>query len=186
VGHPAGSFSVLFVFTDGNGIGDANNTITVSDITFGGGSPLGSPLVFGGAAGSLGAGVAITDSSFLSLFLQSFAPGMQLSFLLTLTTDADAGGTPDRLTASILDSSGVPLPTLAPFGDYFFGVDLGSSGPVFDRYASDPSRAPTVGSPVSMPAPTVGAVPEPSTIYLLGAAIIILVVKHRSAFSSML
>src|ERR1039457_6856102 len=61
VGHPAGPFYVYGTFTDGSGIGDANNTVTMSDFTFGGGSALGSPLVFGGASGSLATGVPITE-----------------------------------------------------------------------------------------------------------------------------
>ena len=182
VGHPAGPFYVELAFTDGSGIGDANNTVTLSEFAFGGGSALGSPLVFGGASGSLETSVTITDSSFLSLFAEQFAPGLQLSFTLDLTSNDDAGGTPDRLTFYILDSFGIPLPTLAPAGDYFLGVDLGSAGPAFDVWGSDPSRAPSVGDPVSIPAPTVipeSSVPEPSTIYLLGGALAMMVVLGR-------
>jgi len=173
VGHPAGPFEVLLAFTDGSGIGDANNTVTLSGLDFGGGSALGSPIVFGGASGSLETGISITDTSVISFFEEGFNPGLQLSFSLGLTLNDDAGGTPDRLTFFVLDSLGVPLPTLAPAGDYFFGVDLGSSGPVFDAWATDPTRSPSVGGPVTIPAPIVTtAVPEPSTIWLLGAVMI--------------
>jgi hypothetical protein len=183
VGHPAGPFYVEATFTDGSGVGDANNTVTMSNFTFGGGSALGGPLVFGGASGSLATGVTITDSSINSLFSEQFAPGLLLSFSLGLTSNDDAGGTPDGFTFFILDSSGVALPTLAPFGDYFLGAALGSTGPVFDAWGSDPSRAPSVGNPVSIPAPTVtsvSSVPEPSTIYLLGGCLAMMVVlRHR-------
>jgi hypothetical protein len=174
VGHPAAPFSTVFTFTDGDGIGDSNNNVTINDITFGGGSALGSPLVFGGASGSLGSGVAITDDNFLNFFTQQFAPGLQLAFALGLTSNADLGDTPDGFGLLILDSSGVPLPTLSPFGDYFLTVDLTSSGPVFNTYGSDPTRAPTIGNPISITAPTVTAVstvPEPGAIYLLGLAL---------------
>ena len=87
VGHPAGPFYVFGEFTDGNGIGDANNTATLSSFTFGGGSALGSPLLFGGASGSLETGVTITDSSSLSFFAEQFAPGLQLDFSLDLTLE---------------------------------------------------------------------------------------------------
>jgi PEP-CTERM motif len=189
VGHPAGPFYVYGAFTDGSGIGDANNTVTLSNFTFGGGSSLGSPLVFGGASGSLETGVGITDSSFLSFFAEQFAPGLQLSFSLDLTLNDDGGGTPDRFSFFILDSSQVPLPTLAPSGDYFFGVDLHSTGPIFDAYGSDPSRAPSVGNPVSIAAPTitsVNSVPEPSTIYLLGGALAMMAVLRRRLPRSMI
>jgi hypothetical protein len=175
VGSAAGQFSIFFEFTDGSTIGDANNTVTMGQFSFGGGSALGSPVVFGGASGSLETGVAITDSSFLSFFSEGFTSGPQLSFSLGLTANDDAGGTPDRLAFFILDSSGVPLPTLAPSADYFLGVDLGSSGPVFDVWGSDPSRSPYF----SISAPTVtsvSTVPEPSTIYLLGGALMVMTV----------
>jgi hypothetical protein len=175
VGHPAGPFYVELAFTDGSGIGDGNNTVTLSNISFGGGSALGNPLLFGGTSGSLETGVTITDTSFLSIFAEQFAPGLDLSFTLDLTGNDDADGIPDRFIFYVLDSSGVALPTLAPAGDYFLGADLGSAGPVFDVWASDPSRAPSVGNPVSIPAPTVTSVsssPEPSTMYDLGGALI--------------
>jgi hypothetical protein len=62
------------------------------------------------------------------------------------TSNDDPGGTPDRFTFSILDNSGVLLPTLAPIGDYFLGADLGSGGSVFDAWGSDLSRAPSIGN----------------------------------------
>jgi hypothetical protein len=178
VGHPAGPFYLEFALTDGSGIGDANNAVTLSGFDFGGGSALGGPLEFGGASGSLETGVAMTDNSFLNVFYEPFAPGLQLSFLLDMTLNEDAGGVPDRFTFFVLDSSGVPLPTLAPYGDYFFGADLYSTGAILDAYGSDPSRAPSVGDPVSIPAPTITAVssvPEPSSMYLLGSALAMMV-----------
>ena len=185
VGHPAGPFYVFAEFTDGNGIGDANNSATLSNFTFGGGSALGSPLLFGGASGSLETGVRITDSSALGFFAEQFAPGLQLNFSLDLTLNDDSGGTPDRFTFFLLDSSEVPLPTLAPVGDYFFGADIYSTGAIFDAYGSDTSRSLSVGGPASIPVPTitsVSSVPEPSTIYLLGGALAMMgVLRHRSA-----
>jgi hypothetical protein len=175
VGHPAGPFYVFAEFTDGNGIGDANNTATLGSFAFGGGSALGSPLLFGGASGSLETGITIKDSSSLGFFAEQFAPGLQLNFSLDLTLNDDSGGTPDRFTFFLLDSSEVPLPTLAPVGDYFFGADIYSTGPIFDAYGSDTSRSLSVGGPASVPVPTINSVspvPEPSTIYLLGGPLV--------------
>jgi len=186
VGHPAGPFYIELAFTDGSGVNDANNTVSLSNFNFGGGSSLGSPLIFGGASGSVEAGVSIVDNSFLSLFSEPFAPGLQLSFSLGLTLNDDAGGTPDRLTFFVLDNSGVALPTLAPAGDYFFGVDIHSTGPIFDAYGSDPNRAPTVGAPVLIPTPIIASVPEPSTIYLLGGVLSMLVALRRCVSRSRL
>ncbi|MFN0172994.1 MAG: PEP-CTERM sorting domain-containing protein [Bryobacteraceae bacterium] len=107
---------------------------------------------------------------------------MSLDFSIDLTSNDDGGGTPDRFTFSLLDSSGVPIPTLAPFGDYFLGVDLGSSAPVFDSWGSDTSRSPSSGNPISISAPTItseSAVPEPSTMCLLGGTlVVVLVLKY--------
>lgn len=169
VGHPAGPFYLEVALTDGSGVGDANNTVTISDIDFGGGGALGSPLVFGGAIGSLETGITITDSSFLSLFIEQFAPGGQIRFTLGLTSNDDAGGTPDRVVFFVVDGSGNALPTLAPFGDYFFAADLRSTGPVFDAYSSDTNRAPTVGPPVSIAAPTIQFLPRQTKVSGLAA-----------------
>src|SRR2546425_6927155 len=103
VGHPAGPFSLELGFTDGSGVNDANNTVTISNINFGGGSALGSPVAFGGANGSLETVVTITDSSSLSFLIEQFAPGLQLRFSLALTSNDDTGEIPDRLVLFILD-----------------------------------------------------------------------------------
>jgi len=182
VGHPAGPFYIELSFTDGSGANDANNTVTLSDINFGGGSALGGALDIGGASGSLESGITIVDNSFLSLFYEQFAPGLQLTFSLIVTTNDDEGGIPDRFSLSVLDSLGVPLPTLAPAGDYFFGADLYSAGPVFDSYGSDTSRAPSAGDAVTIGAATItpmSSVPEPSTVLLLGTVLATMVVLRR-------
>ncbi len=185
VGHPAGPFYVEFAFVDGSGYGDGNNTVTASTFGFGGGSALGNPIVFGGASGSLETGVTITHTSFLSLFYEQFAPGLQLSFTLDLTSNDDVDGIPDGFTFFVLDNSGVSLPTLAPSGDYFLTAALGSTGTVFNVYGSDPSRAPSIGGPVSIDAPTITSVPEPRTLYLLAGVLILMIsLKHQTVGSS--
>lgn len=148
VGHAAGPFYIELTFTDGSGVGDANNTVTMSNINFGGGSALGCPLIFGGAGDSLETSVTITDGSNNSLFSEQFAPGLLLSFSLMLTSNDDAGGALDGFTLFLLDSSGVPLPTMAPFGDYLLGADLSSTGPNFNVYGIDPNRPLTGGNAV--------------------------------------
>jgi hypothetical protein len=185
IGHPAGPFYVEFAFIDGSGYGDGNNTVTTNNFVFGGGSALGSPVVFGGASGLLESEVTITDTSFLNLFYEQFAPGLNLSFTLDLTSNDDANGIPDGLALYILDNSGATLPTLAPGGiNYLLTAALGSSGAVFSTYGSDPSLAPSAGgNPVSIAAPiisSVSSVPESNSIYLFGAALAGLVLmKHR-------
>ena len=184
VGHPAGPFYFEVAITDGEGFGDANNTANIGAFNFGGGSALGSPFLFGGANGSLETGVSLTDSSFLGLFSEQFAPGLLLTFSLDITSNDDANGIPDGLSFFLLDSSGVALPTLAPSGDYFLGAALGSSGTVFDAWGSDPTRSPTVGIPLSIPSPTItlaNSTPEPSTksLFLVGGFAIIFLTNFR-------
>jgi hypothetical protein len=182
VGHPAGPFYLYVQLTDGSGFGDANNTVTMSNFQFGGGSGLGTPLVLGGTTGSLETEVSITDSSFLSAFGEQFAPGLQLSFTLELGSGDEPGGTPDGFSLFLLDNAGVPLPTLAPFGDYFVAIDLASNGPAISAYGSDPDRVPTTGGAVSLAAPSLSlasSVPEPSPLYLIGIALIGLLAAGR-------
>ena len=184
IGHPAGPFYFVLTFTDGSGVGDANNTLTISGVDFGGGSALGGVINFGSATGSLESTVSVTDSSVLSFFSEAFAPGLRLGFSLDLTTSDDAGGTPDAFALFLYDNSGVPIPTMAPFGDYFLAGCLGSAGAALTAYGSDPSRAPTVGDPISMAAPTVTAVPEPASIDLFVGVLVAMIISRRRFPSS--
>jgi hypothetical protein len=179
VGHPIGSYSFLLSLTDGSGFGDANSTIVLSNISLGGGSITGDPFIFGGASGSLMTTISVTDSASLSLFIQDFAPGNVISFLFEVSSLQGTLSLPDRLSFSILDNAGVPLPTLAPFGDYFLGIDLSSVGPVITVYGSDASRLPSEGGPIFIPAPTVTPIPEPSSTYVVACVLATILVSTR-------
>jgi hypothetical protein len=171
IGHPAGPFVFELALTDGNGIGDGNNTVSLSGIDLRGGIALGSPFIFGGASGSLETGITLTDNSFLGIFGEQFVPGANLDFSIDFTGNDDESGIPDRFTLYILDSSGAPLPTLAPFGDYFLGADISSSGPVIDVWGGDRNRVPSVGDPISMNSPSLTATPEPATLWMLAGGL---------------
>jgi hypothetical protein len=155
VGHPSGPFILLAELSAGGWTGKALNTVRLSDISLGGGSFLGDPVMSGGASGDLGTEIKISDSSPFSLFTQQFAPGNQLSFTVHFNSKEGMNGTPDKFAVVILDSAGVPIPTLSPFGSYFFGVDMFSSAPKIAVYGSDPSRPLTSGAPVTIQVPTV-------------------------------
>src|SRR4051794_1904888 len=106
IGHTASPFSLAFQFNDGSGLGDGNNTSVLSAFQYGsGGSAAGSPILFGGASGSLTSGVTIVDNSFFNAFIQPFVPGSLLSFRLQTSTNLDVGGTPDEFSFSILDNT---------------------------------------------------------------------------------
>jgi hypothetical protein len=184
----AGPFSVDFQFVDGSGIGDANNTVTIGDIGFGGGSALGAPALTGGATGSLSSGVSMVDNNFFNEFTQEFVPGTLLSFQATSTTNVDAGGVPDEFSFAILDSTGVEIPTeglVSTGSDVFLNLNIDSpTTPSIASFASDPARAPAAGGgPIDTGPPdvTVTAVgtgtPEPATVFLSGVALALITLR---------
>jgi hypothetical protein len=170
IGHAAGPFSLEFQINDGRGIGDANNTATLTNFLFSGGGAVGGPTLTGGATGNLTSAVSLTDSSFFNQFIQGFTPGNGLSFWLSLSTNLDSGGTPDEFSFAILDHTGTEIPTLASFFDVFVQIDINSTNPVVRTFATDTSRMPEGGGgPINIAAPTstpVSSVPEPTMMTL--------------------
>jgi hypothetical protein len=185
IGHPAGPFSLGLELADGSGTGDGNNAVFLSDFAFGAGGPSGSPVIFGSAGWDLSSSVVLTDATPFSTFVQSFASGSTLSFVLDITTNVDSGGTPDEFIMSILDNTFTPIPTTASSSPLnpFLVIDIDSSNPTVQTFSSDATQFPAGGGgPISIGPPTVSTVPEPSTtvpsallsLYLIGA-------KFRSA-----
>jgi hypothetical protein len=176
LGHPAGPFSLEFQFNDGSGTADSNNTAVLNNFLFNGGTPVGGPTITGGVAGNLTSGITLTDSSFFNQFIQGFTPGSALSFLLSLSTNVDTGITPDQFSFAILDKTGTEIPTLAPsFFDVFVQIDITTANPPVQAFATNASRTPAGGGPpINIGAPTVSAVPEPSTFMLLSSGLVAL------------
>ena len=176
---PPAPFALDFQLIDGGGT--VNNTVTLSDFDFGaGGGATGSPTTTGGAGGSLASTVTLSDTTFLSEFIQGFTPSStdQLSFLLDLTTNVEPS-TPDSFSLAIFDSSGKGIPT--SFFDVFVQADI--TTPLTIRtFASDSSMAPP-GCPtcagLDIAAPAVTPVPEPGTLVLLASGIGCLVFLRR-------
>ncbi len=177
----AGPFSLAFQLDQGSQAG--NNSATISDFSFGAGGSAGSscpaalsPCTFGGASGDISSAVDLNTSSAFNALVENFTPGDTLSFVLDLTTNVDAGGTPDAFAFSILDSSGNPIPTLDPTGaDTLLTINIDSASPAFLTYATDPSSDTLGGSgpSITMDAPIVSspsAVPEPreSGLFCMG------------------
>ncbi len=182
VGSPAGPFYLDFQLNDGSGLGNANNTATLSEFNFGTGSPAGSPITSGGASGDLGSTISITDSQFLNEFTQSFVPGSTLSFELMLTNHVESGPQPDEFSFFILDSTFTPIPTLDPVTgrDAFIVIDIDSSNPVVQSYGSDPSIPPAGGGgPITIAAPEIVNCPEPGSLTLLVSGVSLLAVSQR-------
>jgi hypothetical protein len=186
IGHPAGPFSIAFEFADGTGLGDGNNVLFLSNFDFGAGGPSGSPLIFGSVGGDLSSSVVMTDATPDNIFAQSFVPGNTLSFLLDVTTNVDAGSTPDEFIMSILDNTFTPIPTTAasPLSP-FLVIDIDSSTPTVSTYSTDTNLDLNAGGPpINIAAPQVTLAttdtPEPSTALIICAPLVSLVIlRHR-------
>jgi len=112
-----GPFTLDMQFIEGDGGASGNNSITLSNLSFGGGSivtPAASTT--GGVTVSTSPlSVTLVDSSFFQDVQFSFTPGSSLSFQFTVTGNADPVA-PDTFTLAILDSSGNEIPTDNPNG----------------------------------------------------------------------
>jgi hypothetical protein len=168
IGHPASPFYVEFQLEDGSGTNDANNTVSIRNFNFGGGSQSGLPVTTGGASGSFSSGVRLTDSGFFNQFYQQFQPGTKLSFDVNLSKTADLGPQPDQFTFAILDCALGEIPTKSP-ANAFVSVDLRS--PLrFNTYSGNPAGILACGGGPTplIPAPTI--TPEPSEWAVFGGA----------------
>lgn len=159
----SGMFELAFIFIDGSGTADANNTVALDNFSFGSGGSAGavdSLLTTGGATGTLETGVTLVDSDFFNILAATFTAGTRLSFDIGLTTRADAGATPDQFSIALLQANGTQIATRDPTGaNALLSVDIDSARPAFSMFASDLTPAPIVMLPAT--------VPEPSSLLLL-------------------
>ncbi|TCV90662.1 NF038129 family PEP-CTERM protein [Sulfurirhabdus autotrophica] len=166
-----GNYALAFQLTDGSGTGDGNNTATLGNFNFGGGSAAGCPAnctLFGDASGDATSSVILNDSTFFNVFTERFTPGNSLSFILNLTTVAETP-TPDAFAFGILDSAGNPILTLDPLASSFLSIDIDSTQPTPLLWATDPASPVAINAPtLSTPPPVVG-VSEPGSLLLIAA-----------------
>jgi hypothetical protein len=182
ISNAAGPFSLDFQFNDGSGSDDGNNTVTLSNFSFGSGAPTGSPSISGTVVGDLMSSLSLTDGTFFNDFTQSFLPGSTLDFNVDMTTNVDLGGVPDLFTLAILDNMGVPIPTLGPFDTVLY-AEISSSTPSLLGFASDTSRnAFASGMPIALDAPVI--TPEPSHGWLLAGGFLAVALWFRSRRSA--
>src|SRR5436853_1855169 len=143
-----GPYQLYLNLLDGNGTGDANNTVTL-DTSVCTGIPSGCPT-----------GVhSLTESSFSTLTTFGFTAGGGVAFRVGLTGNLDANLVPDSFQLSILDGSFNPLPTTDPSGsDAVLFAQFDQSSPILQGYGSpngaaitiEPVPEPELGLPVSL------------------------------------
>lgn len=167
----AAPFYIDFQLFDGTGLGNGNTSIAISRFNFGSGSPDGTATTSGGAMGSLGSDVSLTDTSFLNEFYQPFTAGDSLQFDVQISSSPQGGDTPDSFAFALLDNTLANLPTLADASDVFALVEIGDAGTSVQSFASNPALPPAAGGDaLSISAPSIQPVPEPSTYGLVAAA----------------
>lgn len=183
IGNASGPFTLDFQFIEGNGIGDSNNTITLSDFSFGGGAITTPPSSMTGGVTftTMPFGITLVDSSFDQDVEFSFSPGTTLSFLVDATSNIDTTA-PDTFTFAIFDSTLTPIPTTDPNGfDTFLDIGLPTAGTGTQIIASGTDLTQTT---INIAAPTVvplvtSNVPEPSTLVFLLIALGVIVAASK-------
>ena len=167
----AGSSAQLaFDLIDG---GAPANSVSISGFATNG--TLGAASTSGGASGSLGTTVSLTDSSFFNEYLQNIVLGTTLSFIYN-TSDLGpaAGSLPDGFSFFLLNPAGLPLvSTTDPTGsDALFLYNIGS--PLGLSVYQSASVIVTAG-------PVTNGVPEPGSLLLVVSALLLLAVAGRFA-----
>ena len=130
----------------------ASNTVTLSDVDFGGGAAVAgtADCLSPACAGDLTGVVTLSDLDFLVVFSQQFLAGSTLSFVLNATNEY-LDGIPDNFGMFICDGG------FTTCSDAMLLLDLGGSLVL--------SGAPELG--LDAPIVTTTAVPEPGTLVLL-------------------
>jgi hypothetical protein len=172
-----GTQVLVFGYTDGDGVAD--NSATMSNFNFGGGSAQGSPTYVGaGASGSLSGSVVVNDTDFSSLFYQSFTVGSSLSFLLNVTNNF-AGGTPDAFAMYVCDStfSTCYSDDASTGADLLLNVQGTPLAP--SSFILNPASLQNLPAPV-VTVPTTTNVPEPSASLLLCAGLAFFALLFRA------
>lgn len=168
------SVSLLFELTDGSGLDDGNNTITISNFDFGGGVAGSATTTGGGATSTSPLAVLLTDTVFDNTVLLPFTTGSSLKFSINLTTNDD-GIQLDQFSLFILDDQGNALVTSDTLASAFLVLDIGTGVSLSNIQTFSNDTGPSVGEPlITTP------VPEPSSLILLVSSLVGLMWIQRS------
>jgi hypothetical protein len=156
-----GPFAVDFQLNDGStGDGVNNNTATITSFNLSGGSLIaGTDSSSGGVSGVLGDNtnpLALNDNGFFNDFNQQFAAGTKLGLTVDLTanvstSEGNGTGFPDEFAFAVYSNN---------FGSLASLLTIDITGPGLSVTTSGGS----LGDGTSVPAPSLGAVPVPSTL----------------------
>ena len=157
IGNPNAPFSLSFQLNGGDTPG--NNSVTISNISFGGGSAgaAGTISATGDVTGNLGSSVNIANLLPFNEFYQEFTPGATIQFDFDVTQNLD-GTTPDLFLVSIFGSSFDNITTTG-FGDTLIAVNIDTTGSLTVGVGQGEGAYSGVTT-------TVSAVPEPSAALL--------------------
>ncbi|HUA00930.1 MAG TPA: NF038129 family PEP-CTERM protein [Candidatus Aquilonibacter sp.] len=166
IGNPNAPFEIGFALLDASGTADMNNTVDVTDFSFGTGGSGGAvdpSITEGGGSGDLTSGIDLVEngSDGLNGIAAFFTPGSTLSFLVSMSTnptapgsiDPSLGQTGDEFVVLIFqDNATSEVATTDPSGnDFLVDAEINPNGVGIEEYK--------IAAPV--------ATPEPGTLLLL-------------------
>ena len=179
-------FYLDFQFATGSGA-VGNNTISLGNFVFTGGSATGSATTFGSATGDLSSSVTLMDSTTPSELYQQFTSGTtDIRFAINSTLNVDAGLTPDMFSVAILDSSlGYPAQIYTSSPDTLSLFTETITSPTTLHWAGYQGVGPADGSNSGAFNGVMAiAVPEPSTYSYLAGGFVLLLALHRRKIAS--
>lgn len=173
--HNGDSLALLFQLTNAN---TASNTATLSNFAFTNATFNNAPVFQGAGSGSVAGGILLADTSNPNTARIDFTPNAAatVTFNLDITENYTGPGAGDFFGLNIL-FNGSPLSSNDPGGtNLFLSGPIGQSGVTFTPFTDTRGLSVNVGTPF----PDNTAVPEPSSIAMLGLGLATLAAWRRS------